>query len=83
MGDADLYVNVGTNTFATRSNSQYRSLSATGVDRVVVSSTDRYYPGSLCDPARHAASCIVNIGVYGFSASSAFYILQASTTSSM
>ena len=83
FGDADLYVNVGKDTMASRTSYDYSSLSSTGIDTVTVSSSDAKYIASKCNPAQGQSSCIINIGVVGFSSVTAYYTLVASTSNAV
>jgi hypothetical protein len=79
FGDADLYANIGIDEPATRS-SPFRSLSATGTDQIIISSTDPRVRNTSCDPALGQTLCTVRIGVFGFSEETAFYVLVATTS---
>jgi hypothetical protein len=73
-GDSDLYVTLD-NSPPTPFNYAYKSNEESGVDVVIIRSTDRKVQNSICADA--SSPCTVRIGVFGFSAGLSWYQISA------
>jgi len=73
-GDADLYVKLD-NSPPSPFNYDYKSNEESGVDVVIIRSTDRKIQASLCADA--SSPCTIRISVFGFSSGLSWYQLSA------